>query len=309
MLSVNGHAVRAARFRAHLQAVPVGILQERPVIVLRNERGHGLAEIVEKPLAGFGAAKNAPREDGQPRSHVVAATPLEFRREAGGPVERLDFPTVGVQVFQRAIADVLCVGHERLHHGIPVALECPGIHRIERQSIPSLAARRNARAGTDRVTETVDAPRAGRRGPLEPAIHVGEPRQINHVRGRHRRAVARRRLGRNQKRRVVIGARHGPIERLLLPARDAVRRRRRPPPARTFDAYFRHLNIARPAGNGRGIVAVGHPDFQLPDGLHRLDVGAPGAVFPSAPRRQFAPGAVRSDCKDLKRFRPISRPA
>ncbi len=83
-------------------------------MVVRDAIPNGLAKVVQEPVAEGPVVHDFASEDGQEAQEVIATVPLKLVGEIGCPVHPTQFPTVGVQIFERTARERTGVGNERL---------------------------------------------------------------------------------------------------------------------------------------------------------------------------------------------------
>src|SRR5436190_17187220 len=127
-----------------LEPMPMGVVAEQAIMMIDREITERPAKIVEKTIAQRTTIDNPSGKHREKREQIVTAALAKFFAQSRRPVNRLDLPTVRVQIFQRLAGERARVGNERFHHGIPVTLEGAGIQHVERVSLPAIAGGRNA---------------------------------------------------------------------------------------------------------------------------------------------------------------------
>ena len=157
---------------------------ERAVMVVDRQVAEGLAEIVQEPVADRAAVHDPAGQDRQEGQQVVAAPLAELLAQRGRPVDRLDLPTVGVQILQRAPGQRPGVGDQRLDHRVPVTLRRRP-HRARPARSPAsrrcTSRRGNGRRWCSRTAGPATRLRARPSAACRPCEQLG--RQVQHLGG------------------------------------------------------------------------------------------------------------------------------
>ena len=174
-LGINRHGMGAATFGMDANAVGVGAVAEQPVMIVNRQITEGFAVVKQEPVAGFATVDDATGQDGQPGEQIITATFLKFFAEQGRPVGEFDFPTVGMQIFQRFAGQRPGVQNEGLNNLIPVMGKGGGAIHIQGETTPAVAAGGNIGVVAHGVTEPEHLPVNGGRGPMQRprAVEVG----------------------------------------------------------------------------------------------------------------------------------------
>src|SRR3989339_194078 len=85
-LCINGHRVRAARFRVNQHSMPVSAVTEWTVMIVDSEITYRLLEIVHESVTGIPVVNNPACQDRHPWQHVVTAPLPEFLTDRRRPV-------------------------------------------------------------------------------------------------------------------------------------------------------------------------------------------------------------------------------
>jgi len=187
------------------------------VMIINGQFAHGLAEIVKEAIAGRARIYDPPHQHGQVRQRIVAPALPKLRQQRGAPVQRLDFPTVRMQVFEHPPGQGARVGDQRLDDRVPIAVEGARIQHIHGIALPAIAAGRDARVVANGAAQPQHLPVAGRHLPAQHAFRREIPGQIEHLPGLRVLLARHVFFLREQRRRIRRGKMQRTVQRLLLP--------------------------------------------------------------------------------------------
>ena len=149
--------------------MPVRIVAKQSIMIIDRQVTQRLAVVEEKPVARLAAVDNFTGDDRQPGQQVVTFAPQKFRAQRGCPIDVLNFPTVGVKIFQGFARERPGIRDQRFHQGIPVALKRAGVIDVQgirimhctRRPLPAVACRRNVGMVANRIAKAQDLPVTG----------------------------------------------------------------------------------------------------------------------------------------------------
>src|ERR1035441_6204329 len=114
------------------QPMLVRKVAEDAVVVVNRQVTERLAEVVQEPIADRTRVHNAACQNREERKRIITAALAELLAQGGRPVERLDLPTVRVEILQGLASERAGVSDERLDHRVPVPMEGARIQYVQR---------------------------------------------------------------------------------------------------------------------------------------------------------------------------------
>ena len=153
-LGVNRHRVRTAAFRMDADAEFVRLIAKQAVMVINRQITKGLPVIKQKPVAFRAGIDDAPGQHRQPRQQIIAMPFLKFLAQRRRPVGQLNFPAIGVKIFQAATRQRAGIRDQRRDDFLPIILKGRRAIHVQRIPAPTFTAGGYIGVITNGVTET-----------------------------------------------------------------------------------------------------------------------------------------------------------
>jgi hypothetical protein len=165
-----------------LHPVPVSAVAHQFEMIVHGQITDGASKIVQEPVADRTGIDDASGDDWNKRKQIVTAPPFEFISQSRGPIKDFDFPTIGVQIFERLSCQRPGISDQRLDDLLPIRFENASVDWVEGISAPIVAASRNAGMIVERITDTQKLPTASGRTPAQLAIRIDFAGEVENLR-------------------------------------------------------------------------------------------------------------------------------